>query len=172
MGMDVYGKNAKNETGEYFRRNVWGWHPLWEYCENVHTELVEDVKHGHSNDGDGLDEDGALALANALRSDLENGTVDEYISARNKVLSELERESCDICGGTGIRSDETGERLGMPTQALDEATAILLGRTNGWCNACRGEGKKDHWALNYSVDKQDIEEFADFLANCGGFEIC
>ena len=172
MGMDVYGKNAKNETGEYFRRNVWGWHPLWEYCENVHPELVESVEHGHSNDGDGLDEDGALALANALRSDIEDGTVDEYISARNKVLSELERPTCELCEGTGIRSDEIGVQFGMPERELSPEMAILTGRTHGSCNACNGEGKKDHWATHYSVDKQDISEFADFLANSGGFEIC
>lgn len=170
--MDVYGKNAKNEKGEYFRRNVWGWHPLWEYCENVHPELVESVEHGHSNDGDGLDEDGALALANALRSDLADGTADEYIALRNKVLSELERPTCDLCDGTGIRSDEIGVEHGMPERELDPVIASIVGRTHGTCNGCRGEGVREHWATNYSVDKDDLVEFADFLANCGGFEIC
>ena len=30
MGMDVTGNNPKTDAGVYFRRNVWGWHPLAE----------------------------------------------------------------------------------------------------------------------------------------------
>ena len=41
MGMDVYGRKPKNETGEYFRRNVWGWHPLWEYCCEANPEITQ-----------------------------------------------------------------------------------------------------------------------------------
>jgi hypothetical protein len=28
MGFDVYGKAPTAREGEYFRRNIWGWHPL------------------------------------------------------------------------------------------------------------------------------------------------
>ena len=33
MGMDVYGRAPTSESGEYFRANVWSWHPIWNYCE-------------------------------------------------------------------------------------------------------------------------------------------
>ena len=52
MGMDVYGKAPTAEVGEYFRRNVWGWRPLWDMCLDLFPELTEKVEYGHSNDGD------------------------------------------------------------------------------------------------------------------------
>jgi hypothetical protein len=39
MGMDVYGKDAVSEKGEYFRNNVWYWRPLWNYCIEVAPDL-------------------------------------------------------------------------------------------------------------------------------------
>ena len=57
MGMDVYGVDPTTEDGAYFRRNVWGWRPLWTLveciAEDVEFEAIADVS-GHFNDGDGL----------------------------------------------------------------------------------------------------------------------
>ena len=54
MGMDVYGREPENEKGEYFRNNVWWWHPLWMYVEETFPEIAKLVPNAHSNDGDGL----------------------------------------------------------------------------------------------------------------------
>lgn len=172
MGMDVYGKNPTNEVGAYFRRNVWGWHPLWEYCENLHPEIAGLVKYGHSNDGDGLDAEKSLALANLLRLDVADGTTQKYINERNAYLAELARPNCELCDGTGIRTDAVAVDAGFPEKILAPELAIILGRDKGWCNGCNGEGKKDAWETNYDLELADITEFADFLENCGGFEIC
>lgn len=172
MGMDVYGKNPTNKAGEYFRRNVWGWHPLWSYVEQVHPEIAGLVEHGHTNSGDGLDGEMSLELASLLRADIKNGVATEYVTARNKALSELDRPTCDLCNGSGIRTDAVGVENKMPEAVLSPADAILLGRTHGYCNGCRGEGKTDAWETHYYLDEADLAEFAEFLENCGGFEIC
>lgn len=172
MGMDVYGKNPKSESGSYFRRNVWGWHPLWDYVENQHPEIAELVEYAHSNDGDGLDEEKSLELAKLLMDDYNSGRVAEYITERNKALSELPFEDCQICEGTGIRTDELGVQAGWPEKELEPDIAIIVGRTKGSCNACGGVGKRENWATNYYLEEDDIKEFADFLVECGGFEIC
>ena len=169
--MDVYGKNPTAEAGQYFRRNVWGWRPLWQYVENVHPEIAGLVKHGYSNDGDGLDDENSLELASLLRTDITSGVVAEYVSARNQILADLPRDECDLCNGSGIRTDAIGVENGMPEHKLDEAVAIVLGRTHGWCNKCRGEGVVDNFLLNYFLDETDIAEFAEFLEACGGFGI-
>jgi hypothetical protein len=171
MGMDVYGKSPKNEVGQYFRRNVWGWRPLWDYCVDNYHDLVGNVS-GHYNDGDGLDETGAIDLANRITADLANGKAQEYINQRNAELSQLERPACDLCNGTGIRTDKVGVENGMPERELPAEMAMLTGRTIGWCNGCSGEGKRDAWETNYFLDLDDLTEFADFLRNSGGFEIC
>lgn len=170
MGMDVIGKNKDSEVGSYFRRNVWGWRPLWHYVETVHADLTGEVS-GHYNDGDGLDGEQSRLLAKRLRDDLEDGTVERYIAERNEWLAGLPREDCDLCGNTGIRSDLVGMEQGMPLRELAPEVQVVTGRTHGYCNACSGYGNKPHWETNYWLEPNDIKEFADFLEECDGFEI-
>jgi hypothetical protein len=171
MGMDVYGVNAENKTGEYFRRNVWGWRGLWDYCLDTY-EIANKVANGHSNDGDGLNAEDSRLLAEQMYSDIASGASQDYITARNHRLASLDRPACKTCDGTGIRTDEVGVFHDMPTRELSPEMASLTGRTHGFCNACSGEGKTDDWETNYSLDLDDIKEFAEFLENCGGFKIC
>ena len=170
MGMDVYGTKPKNETGEYFRRNVWGWRPLWDYCLDT-FEIVADVN-GHDNNGDGLNAEKSAILAEQMKADIASGAAQDYITARNHKLASLERLTCEWCDGTGIRTDEVGMFQDMPTRELSPEMAMLTGRTHGFCNGCSGEGKKDNWETNYQFDLEDIKEFAEFIENSGGFKIC
>lgn len=172
MGMDVYGKNPVSEKGTYFRRNVWGWHPLWNYVEEMHPEIAELVEYAHSNDGDGLDTAKSLELAQLLIEDFESGATAQYVVERNKRISELPLEDCTLCGSTGIRTDAIGVGSQQPEKVLEPEVAIILGRDKGWCNGCGGSGKKEPWESNYYFDADDVVEFAEFLKDCGGFEIC
>ena len=151
MGMDVYGTDPKNEKGEYFRNNVWYWHPLWEYCQEQHSDLAMKVENGHSNDGDGLDETDALNLGMLLKQDLVSGKVQAYKDNYEQKLASLPMSKCDHCSGTGIRNDEY---------------------VKGTCNACSGEGKVKHFSTNYPFDVDNVKEFSEFLVNSGGFSIC
>lgn len=171
MGMDVIGKSAKSEKGEYFRNNVWWWRPLWNYCEELHGDIARDVECGYSNDGDGLDAYNALVLGQRLLDDIANGVTAKYESEYRAHLASLPTSECKYCQGTGIRSDEVGIENGMPTKELDPEVAILVGRTHGFCNACRSEGRVEHFATNYPFSVDNVREFADFLVECGGFEI-
>lgn len=174
MGMDVYGREPKSEKGSYFRNNVWWWRPLWEYCCEVGAEIIDDevASGGHYNDGIGLDEDDAVALAKTLQAELDSGRTAEYERKHNEFRASLPRENCEFCGATGIRTDEVGVEMGMPTKALDEAEAILTGRTHGWCNACRGVGTTESWQSSYPFSADNVREFAEFCAESGGFQIC
>jgi len=155
VGFDVFGKNPKNETGKYFRNNVWWWHPLWEYCCQVAPDIAGKVTHGHSNDGDGLDdEDDALALARRLREELESGRTKEYERQYAAALEALPDEPCRICGGTGGRQP--------PPQ---------VGPGDVPCNGCSGTGKVRPFVTNCPFSKENVREFVEFLENCGGFEI-
>ena len=172
MGMDVYGKKPSSRTGEYFRRNVWGWRPLWDYVENQHPEIAELVQYPQSNDGDGLGARDSKKLAKLLMADYESGKVEEYVVERNRKLAEIPMDECDICDSTGIRTDEVGIENKMPEKELDPDVSIILGREKGWCNACQGLGKREPIQTWYYLDSEDVKQFAEFLAECGGFEIC
>lgn len=171
MGMDVYGTKPRTETGGYFRNNVWWWHPLWDYCQTVAPELCADI-YGHSNDGDGLDEEGSLELARILDQAIKSGHTAQYEHAYREAMGNLPRHTCEWCGGTGVRTDKIGQEMNMPTRELEPEVAILVGRTHGWCNGCGGEGLCDDHRTHYPFSTENVRAFADFLANCGGFRIC
>lgn len=167
MGMDVVGRNNPDA---YFRNNVWWWRPLWDYCCEVAPVLCEDVN-GHFNDGDGLDEDGALELAKLLKDEIYSGKTLAYETAYNKRISELPRHKCKYCDGTGTRTDAVGIENGMHKRELEAHIAVLTGRTHGWCNACAGEGMVDDFEAGYPFTVDNVLEFVDFLEDCGGFHI-
>jgi DnaJ-class molecular chaperone len=172
MGMDVFGKNPKNEKGEYFRNNVWWWRPLADFVCNNYEDIAQHCEHWHSNDGDGLDAEKSQELGERILADVAIGIVAEYEKSYNAYLATLERRKCELCNGTGIRTDELGVKNGQPTKELSAEVAILVGRTHGYCNACSGIGTREDWAMSYPFNTQNVQNFAEFLVNCGGFKIC
>lgn len=170
MGMDVMGNEPRSERGQYFRNNVWWWRPLWNYCVEVAPDLCEKVS-GHYNDGDGLDADGAAELARILLVNIESGKTEAYEARYNEYLASLPRRKCEWCAGTGVRTDKVGVEMGMPGKALEPAIAILTGRSRGWCNGCDGEGTCEHHEADYPFSVENVQDFAKFLEDSGGFKI-
>jgi hypothetical protein len=155
MGMDVFGKEPRTEKGAYFRNNVWAWHPLWSYCEEIAPDIAGRVECGHSNDGDGLDAADAEELAQRLQAEVDSGATARYATERQAALEALPDEECSICSGTGKRR--------KPPQTGP-------GRTP--CNGCDGTGKVRPFATHYPFDVENVQEFVEFLRDCGGFAIC
>lgn len=170
MGMDVVGKNPSTTTGEYFRNNIWAWRPLWNYCVEVAPEICENVR-GDENGGDGLDAADAEQLAQLLLEEILCGRAARYKKNYDARLAKLPRPECSYCDATGTRTDEVGVRMGMPNKKLDDSSQILFGRTHGWCNSCGGEGRVDHFEMSYPFTVENVQEFAEFCRESGGFEI-
>lgn len=152
MGMDVYGKAPTNEAGKYFRNNCWWWRPLWRYCCELAPGIISDEleKSGQYNDGAGLDAEGSKRLAGVLRDEVSAGRTKRYADRHKAEQDALPDEICDLCGGTGTRTDMKVE--------------------NG-CNKCLGKGKVRPYDTWYPFSVENVEEFATFLEGCGGFEI-
>ena len=49
-----------------------------DYCIRVAPDICAPCKYWHSNDGDGLDAAGALALADALETEIDAGRTEAY----------------------------------------------------------------------------------------------
>lgn len=161
MGMDVHGKT----NDAYFRRNVWGWHGLADAIIDLYPALAAKVEYWHSNDGSGLNEADSKKLAGLIRADVASGRVAEYVAGRDAHLAALPREMCEVCHGKGMRTHEDNVRLNV----------AHMDYFQNWepqkCNGCDGVGTKENWACSYSLEVQDLSEFADFLDECDGFEI-
>lgn len=164
MGMDIHGK-----SGNYFRRSVWGWRPLADYIEIEHETLSSPCTYWHSNDADGLDDLGARWLGEAMLEAIADGSAAEYIQNRDASLALLPEETCAQCKGTGIRTDEVGIKFGWPDKIAERGPRA---GQKGSCNGCSGAGTTPAWETNYSLDIDDLKEFAEFMIQSEGFEIC
>jgi len=155
MGMDVYGRKPKNEQGEYFRANVWYWHPLWDCLEQLHPTICQKCESPHDNSGDGLNARDSLTLSKLLKKDLEKGVIEQYIADYDASIAAIPLEDCKYCDGQGTRSwpNEDG------TQQIKE------------CNSCKGTLKTASHITWYHMDLELMKEFQVFLENCGGFNI-
>lgn len=156
MGMDVFGLKPKTKRGEYFRNNVWWWHPLWDYCCTIDETLKERVPEGHTNSGDGLNAKDSLQLALKLQEEITSGRALQYVEQYEAERLALPKQPCKYC-------DENGERQ----WEKQDGTPYKL-----QCNACRGTKMVDHWDASYPMDIENIKEFSEFLLDCGGFQIC
>ena len=154
MGMDVYGKAPTSRKGKYFRANIWWWRPLASYCCFVAPDVSKYCTYWQTNDGDGLDAEDSITLANVLDAQISNGSCVAYINGRQMHLDSLPLETCQICEGSGQRKPppETG--------AGDQP-----------CNGCNSTGKTKSVECNYPMDLEIVQEFTAFLRHSGGFEI-
>jgi hypothetical protein len=155
MGMDVYGNNPKTESGEYFRSNVWYWHPLWDCLEALHPAICGRCESPHDNSGSGLNAKDSLTLSKLLKKDLENGTIEKYIADYYAAIEAVPLQDCPYCEGTGNRD-------------WDQEDGTVLTKT---CNACNGTLKVKSYVSWYGMDLDLMKEFQIFLENCGGFTI-
>ena len=170
MGMDVYGRSPTSETGNYFRRNVWGWRPLADYCLEVFPQLTDKCRYWHSNDGDGLDKAHSIRLAKAIEAAVKDGSAEAYIKWRDARVAALPRKECEFCHGKGIRTDKVGKLHHQPEKLIEDKEHPRYGQY-GWCNACDGRGSVEAWDASYHLELNDLQEFAAFLRDSGGFEI-
>ena len=156
MGMDVFGIKPTSKVGEYFRNNVWFWHPLWEYCCFIDETLYDKVPEAHTNSGDGLDAANSRQLAFKLKEEIASGRTKEFVDEYEKARLSIPKEPCTYC-------DEKGERLwhqdnGQPYTKI--------------CNVCQGTKEVDSPDSYYPMTLENVKQFSEFLMYCGGFKIC
>lgn len=169
MGMDVYGKNPSSDAGEYFRASIWGWRPLATMICDLWPNIAARCKYWQSNDGDGLGARDAKRLANAMRDDRD--LIAQYISERNAAIAKLPPRTCELCNGSGVRADEIGRDAKQPEKIITGPPGHPRLGQKGWCNGCDGRGDNPAWETMYPLDLETADEFRDFAADSGGFEI-
>jgi len=228
MGMDVYGLKPKNPKGEYFRNNVWWWHPLWDYCCQTCPEITLRVTNGHDNSGDGLGFASSRKLGLRIQQSIKDGSAKDYVDRYNLSLKTLPDEPCfclkksifeifsttpfealfpqtvatqgeqGATGPQGTAGPESSQANVNPEGANGpqgttqvQATSESQGPTgledniefqishlsenksaDSKCPTCKGSGMQPNWNANYHIDVDNIQNFAEFLVNCGGFQIC
>ena len=165
MGMDVYGLKPKTKKGEYFRNNVWWWHPLWSYCCHISPELAGKVESGHDNSGDGLDAVDSRKLGFIVQQSVTTGAAQEYVDEYHIDSASLPDEPCFCVKQSIFEVFSMSGDIPFPKSSEDKIP-------NPECHTCKGSGMQRNWNTNYHIDVDNIQSFADFLIDCGGFQIC
>ena len=154
---EIYTDWQEENCGTYFRNNVYGWKPLWNFvtgvCDDILTE--KDIESGYYNAGHKISKTKANRIAKRLWKLTKNGQVKEYEEGYKSHLDSLEQVDCYICDATGKRKESPGTGAGDME-----------------CNGCKGTGKRDDSAKSYPFYRDNVRQFANFCANSGGFEIC
>jgi len=172
MGFDVYGANPISRSGEYFRNSHGWWLGLWRYCLNLFPGIAGKVERWDTIDGDGLNAEDAMALSRLLEETLKDGTVREYQRGYAEYLAKLPDTKCSRCNGQGEVHDFV--ELTHPRQA-DEVPMDLLFPMKlpplVQCSVCDGTGIESRRNETVPFSEENVERFAEFLRDCGGFAI-
>ena len=156
-----------NNPGNYFRNNVWWWRPLWSFtCDHCADFLTEDDMNGGCyNDSYIITEDKAVAIAERLYEALKEPETQEYLDNHMKAMEKAKKHN---------------EMIEQEKKALDEIAVAITGDKNVApidypkdLNKKFDElMKKRDWASSYPINRENIENFARFAEQSGGFSIC
>ena len=143
--------------GDYFRSNWWGWRPIVMMCEYASDEyeLNIDFSNWGSNDGAGLEtQEECTRLAGALEDIM-----------RTSTELEADIDSIYLCLGSWVNQDNqfVGEEKQNELNQSYQHGEILYGGVVG-----------DDGTIYYpshSCSKKHLQNFINFLKECGGFEI-
>ena len=153
--------------GTYFRNNVWWWRPLWsftcDHCEDILTD--DDMNAGCYNDAYIITEDKAVAIAKRLKEALEEPETQEYLENHMKAMEKAKKHN---------------EMIEQEKKALDEIAVTITGDKDiAPINYPKDLKKKfdelldkRDWASSYHISRDNIEHFAEFAEQSGGFSIC
>lgn len=171
MSLEIVGKRPTTKRGRVFVTSWWAWKPLALYITQTHEAFAEAFDEETSRPI-GLEADRARALGEAIREALEGGLVEGFARQFQQFQADTyARVECSVCQGSGVRTDRLGKARGLDSITLDEFTSLVLGRSSGSCDSCRGEGLVDSPLMAYTFQPRVLENFATFLVECGGFEV-
>ena len=156
-----------NNPGNYFRNNVWWWRPLWTFtCDHCADFLTEDDMNGGCyNDSYIITENKAIAIAERLYEALKEPETQEYLDNHMKAMEKAKKHN---------------EMIEQEKKALDEIAVAITGDKNvapiNYPKDLKKKFdelmKKRDWASSYPINRENIENFARFAEQSGGFSIC
>ena len=137
--------------GYYFRNNCWWWRPLWNYCYTIADDIIteEVFNSGHNNSGAGLNDKDAKLLGNRLMEHIADGRTIEYQAEYIQYQDDLPDNDCMRCNNNNRGGNKKKD-----------------------CTNCNKTGKTTNFNKSYPFDVENVETFAKFCLESGGFEIC
>jgi len=153
---EVSDKWEKENPGDYFRSNWWGWRPIVMLVDfaNFDYELGIDLTNWGSNDGAGLDnQEDCNKLADAL----------EEIITQTELEEDMDTIYLNLGSWTSMDGKFLGEDINEQLYEQYPYGSILYG------SVVMGDGSIVQ--PSHSAPLRHVQNFIKFLRECGGFEI-
>ena len=168
--LDLQNKFRDANPGEYFRANVWGWRPIWEFvcevCPDILTE--EDYTKGQYNDNHLIEADRARDIAKRLREkmDLARDRQKKYeAEAPNK-----DKFNTMLANAAAFLYDNISKPKSKLITCPGDMEHHDPENYKRWETLINYNNIKFD-EMSYPIDADFIEEFANFAEHSGGFRI-
>ena len=162
MGMDIDGKKPVSETGKHFYNDSRWWQPLADYVRQIAPEIASRCKIRRSSakkDEPNASAKDSNALATILQAEIDSGRTAQSAINHQEWQEAMPDEHCCKCDGTGICNPVPPEfGAGDPNNGGIK------------CNCCEGTGKHRPWETRYHFSVENMQNFANFLRDSGGFK--
>ena len=164
---DADTKYHKKVPGEYFRNNVWWWRPLWEYTCYYAGELLsdEDKEMGHSNSGHRINKKKAGYIGIKLLDLVNSGHAKDYEDEHMKKLEIAKEHNKEIEKASEILQEIVKAKLKSETSI---APCDYPEKEKADWDELQSQR---NWDDSYPFSVENVEEFAHFCMESGGFEI-
>ena len=154
---DILTEWEKENPGDYFRSNWWGWRPIVMMCgfANDDKELGFDLTYWGSNDGAGLDnQKDCNKLADAL---------EEIVDTQTELEDDVDTIYLNLGSWTSMDGKFLGDEINTPLNEQYPYGTILYG------SVVMDDGSIVQ--PSHSAPLRHVKKFISFLRECGGFEI-
>lgn len=162
--MDIFGRNPKNKTGEYFRSNVWGYRPIHFLCYLSTKRHEEETGYNDlitPKTLEGMGHNSGRGLRSQRKCDLLSDYLQEVV---DNFFTEIPFEE-DCSNGFKYGVNKDGEFY------IDYGHNLYVDKEGKFLSK---EDYKDPNIEKFSphrTNKEHLQKFCDFLKNCGGFEV-
>ena len=154
---DILTEWEKENPGDYFRSNWWGWRPIVMLIEfaNEDKQLGFDLEYWGSNDGAGLDnQEDCNLLADAL---------EEIVKTQTELEDDVDTIYLNLGSWTSMDGKFLGEKINEVLNEQYPYGTILYG------SVIMDDGKIVQ--PSHSAPLRHVNKFIAFLRECGGFQI-
>lgn len=157
-------KFEDENKGYYFRNNVWWWRPLADYIIQF-TGCVEEehVDNWHENSGFRVKDTDAVEIAKQLKHLIATGHTKKYAEMYMEKYKKAEKHNEEVDKELSAFNEEMKKKHGnivprdYPKEDKDKWDAIY--------------NKSDRSGM-YPFSVSNVEYFAEFAEQSGGFKIC
>ena len=153
--------------GNYFRANVWGWRPIWQFicdfCSDILSE--KDMMAGEFNDGKKICKTKAKRVAARIRRLRRDGTLGTYSDIKNEIYEIAQKHNKRIQKKLDAFQKEV-------QRELNDDTIVPAHYPKKYKDEWNKLYQQKDWNGYYPFRTQCVIDFGEFCDESGGFEIC